>query len=245
MFCLRLAFAILLLPVIPATEISVGTVIPFMLSSGLNSSKDTAGKKIEGKVMQDVPLPSGAKIKRGARISGHIIGATKPGPSGSKVVLKFDTVEVEGKDLPLSAGLLAVASMAMVSDAQTAISGNPDRDPVTQWVTRQVGGDVVYRGRGIVLSKEGVTGKWVEGTSVLIKLMPNPNAGCSGGAGYDHEQAVWIFSSAACGAYGLPGVKISDAGTGTTAGQIALESDRKVDIRGGSGWLLMVNGNGQ
>ena len=242
MFCLLLALTILLLPVIPATEAPAGTVIPVMLSSGLNSSKDAVGKKIEGKVMQDVPLPSGAKIKRETRVSGHILSVTKPGPSGSKLVLKFDSIEHEGQDVPLSAGLLAVASMAMVSDAQNPISGNPDRDPVTQWVTRQVGGDVVYRGRGIVLSKQGVTGKWMEGTSVVIKLMPNPKAGCSDGAGYDHEQAVWIFSSAACGAYGLPGVKISDAGTGTTASQITLESDRKIDIRGGSGWLLLVKG---
>src|SRR5215472_6702525 len=100
-----------------------------------------------------------------------------------------------------------------VAQAQIPINSSSDRDPVSQWVTRQVGGDVVNRGRGKAASKSGAVGTWVEGSSVLMKLTPNRDAGCPGdGPGYDREQAVWIFSSAACGVYGVTNLEIASSG---------------------------------
>jgi len=60
--------------------------------------------------------------------------------------------------------------------------------------------------------------------------------------GYDREQSVWIFSSAACGTYGLPNVRIASSGLVAPVGEISLTSSRNVDIRGGSGWLLIIAG---
>lgn len=233
--------ALLLMPVSPSDKIPAGTVIPVMLSSGLNAAKDKADERIEGRVMQEVPLPSGIKIREGARILGHTVNVTK-GASGSSIVVKFSAIENDGRTLPVSIGLLAVASMAFVSDAKLPVSGNSDISPDTQWVTRQVGGDIVRRGWGKVFSSSGLEGRWAGGSSVVIKLTPNAQAGCSDGPGYDREQAVWIFSSAACGAYGLRDVKIASSGLASPIGDISLTSSRNIDIRGGSGWLLIVAG---
>jgi len=239
MVWIRLAMALLFGWVIPARQIPIGTVIPVMLGSGLDAAKDKPGKKLEGRVMQKVPLPAGEEISQRSRIIGHVANVTKAG-SGSSIIVKFDTLQEDGRTTPLTTGLLALASVGSVADAQSPISANSDKDPASQWATRQVGGDVVRRGWGKVASRSGVSGTWLEGSSVLIKLTPSPDAGCPGGAGYDREQAVWIFSSAACGTYGLSQVKIAASGGTPPLGEIVLTSNRNVTVRGGSGWLLMV-----
>jgi hypothetical protein len=223
-----------------AQQIPVGTTIPVMLRSDLNSSKDKAGEQIEGRVMQEIELPGGEKISKRARITGHIVSVTKKGPSGSTIVVKFEAIEDDKQTIPLSTAVLALASMAAVAEAQSPMGPAPDRDPVTQWKTRQVGGDVVDRGRGKVVSKGGVEGKWVEGSSIVSKLTPNPRAGCPEAPGYDREQAVWIFSSAACGVYGMSDTKIVNSGAQPPLGKIELQSSGNVNVRGGSGWLLMT-----
>jgi hypothetical protein len=240
MVWIRLAMALLVGWVIPSRDIPVGTVIPVMLSSSLNVDKDGPGKKIEGKVMQKVPLPSGLGIKARSRIIGHVVNLNKAGASGSNIAVKFDTLEEEGHNTPLITGLLALASMTSVASAQIPVNVDSDTEAATQWTTRQVGGDVVKRGWGKVASHDGVYGKWLEGSSVLIKLTPNPKAGCPEGPGYDREQAVWIFSSAACGTYGLGDVKIGSSGKASPVGEINLTSPRNLEVRGGSGWLLIV-----
>jgi hypothetical protein len=225
-----------------AQQIPVGTAIPVMLRSDLNSAKVKAGEQVEGRVMQEVPLPGGDKISKRARITGHVVSVTKKGSSGSTIVVKFEAIEDNKQSTPLSVAVLALASMSAVADAQSPIGPAPDRDPVTQWRTRQVGGDVVDRGRGKVVSKGGVEGKWVEGSSIISNLTPNPRAGCPEGPGYDHEQAVWIFSSAACGVYGMNDTKIVSNGAMPPLGKIELRARGNVNVRGGSGWLLMTVG---
>jgi hypothetical protein len=55
------------------------------------------------------------------------------------------------------------------------------------------------------------------------------------------NQALWVFSTTACGVYGFEGLTISHDGSTSPAGQITLDSTRDILIRGGSGWLLVVN----
>ena len=83
-------------------------------------------------------------------------------------------------------------------------------------------------------------GTWSQENGVLIKLTPNPKAGCPETEGYEREQAVWVFSSAACGAYGLGDLKIASSGASPPQGEIELTSGKNVAIRGGSGWLLLT-----
>lgn len=234
-----LAIALLLLPVVPSHKIPAGTVIPIMLSSSLHAARDKPDTKLEGRVMQEIMLPSGVKIREGTQIFGHTVNVSK-GSSGSSIIVKFNAIQGEGQRIPVTTGLLAIASMAFVSDAQRPVNVNSNLDPDTQWVTRQVGGDIVKRGWGKVFGSGGIEGRWVGGSSVAIKLTPNASAGCSGGPGYDREQAMWIFSSAACGTYGLPDVKIASGGMSYPIGEISLSSNRNINIRGGSGWLLIV-----
>jgi hypothetical protein len=250
MIDIRLALVVLISVALAlGQEIPAGTVLPVMLNSSLNAAKDNPGKRVEGKVMQDIPLSSEWKIKERSQIIGHIVRVTRQGYSrpastkrslGFSIVLKFDSIRDDGRMIALKVALLAVASMRRVADAQIPMNSTANRDPISQWVTRQVGGDVVNRGRGKVASIGGVWGTWLEGSSVRVSLTPNDSAGCPSGTGYDREQAMWIFSSAACGTYGLSKLNIASSGRASPVGEIELESSSNVVIPGGSGWLLIV-----
>ena len=240
-FLIRSLAILLFFAVTTGPEIPAGTVIPIMLSSELNVKKAKIGQQIEGKVMQDVPLSADAKINKGSRVMGRIVSLTRPGSSGSSMVVQFDTIEDHDRTIPIQTAALAIASMGSVAQAQVPINvASSDSDSVDQWTTRQVGGDIVNRGRGKAGSPDGELGRWLEGSSVMIKLAPNPGEGCPSGPGYDREQAVWIFSSAACGTYDLGPMKIASSGENAPFGDVTLKSDRDIAIRKGSGWLLIT-----
>src|SRR5271165_7195889 len=81
-----------------AQQVPSGTVLPVMLSSTLDARHDKPGQPLSGKLMQDVPLPDGQTIPRGAKVLGHIVSA-QPASAGapSQLTLKFDQVEFKGK----------------------------------------------------------------------------------------------------------------------------------------------------
>jgi hypothetical protein len=237
----RLILALLLTATAFAEELQVGTAIPVMLNSELNSRKDEAGKKIDGKVMQEVLLKSGGKISKGARVSGHVVSVAKPAGSGANIVIKFDSIDDREGGIPVTAAALAVASPASVAEAQVPINNTASgQDSSDSWVTRQVGGDIVNRQQHAAGTPGGAIGTWLEGSSVLIKLTPNPDAGCPDGPGYRGAQAVWIFSSSACGTYGLNDVVVVSSGAADPVGSIILGSSENVMVRSGSGWLLLT-----
>lgn len=223
-----------------AQQLPVGTAIPIALKTGLEASKDKSDKTIEGEVMQDVTTTSGEKINKGSRVLGHLINVTKSSGSGSSITLKFDAIEDHGRRIPITVSLLAVASMMDVSQAGLPVNSTAYTDSSNDWVTRQIGGDIVRRGQGKVFSGTGEVGKWLQGGGVLIKLTPNPAAGCPDGPASESEQSVWIFSSNACGAYGFSKLKIAKSGSSVPLGTIVLQSPKNIVIRGGSGLLLTV-----
>jgi len=227
---------------VAAQSLPSGVALPVMMGSTINSKKAKSDEMIEGKLMQEVRLKDGSVLKSGAHVYGHIISNEKTPDDGNKMVLRFDRIVSEKQTISLHAGLLAVASMASVANAELPVNG--DNSP-QNWITRQIGGDVVNRGRGIVKSSQGVIGKYLQSGEVIAKLTPNPQAGCPGGDGYDQEQSLWLFSSSACGPHSLKNLTIAQNGIATTPGIVTLASKQAIEIRGGSGWLLITTASGK
>lgn len=194
--------------------------------------------------MQDVQLPDGARVLAGSHIVGHLLQvnrgtATPP----SRLVVKFDQLNSRGRSIPLTTSLRAVASMTEVFEAQLPTSTFDEYGTsIADWTTVQVGGDVVYRGNGQVITPDNrVVGSANVGGDVTAKLMAVPDRGCRGPIeGNDREQALWVFSTSACGAYGFRDLKIAHAGRTDPVGEIVLEAPANVQVRAGSGLLLRV-----
>jgi hypothetical protein len=230
----------------PAPTIPSGTIIPVRLNSTLSSQKSRARESLSARVMQNVPLPNQRKIREGAKVIGHVIEATpKMRGSAAKISFVFDRVVLGKQSLAVLTNLRALASMVEVDQAQIPPRGMGESDVWASRTTVQVGGDVVYWGGGPVESSTGVVGKPVDGestTGVLVKLTVKPGSPCHGEIG-DHRgpQALWVFSSDACGIYGIPGTTVAHYGRTKPAGVIELASESdNIKVRSGSGLLVRV-----
>jgi hypothetical protein len=224
-----------------SAAIPPGTGLPVMVGSTLNAKNAKPGAKIEGKVMQDIVVTNEWTIKRGSRVTGHVVRAGKAGPALT-LTLKFDQLEGQGQPVPLNVSLRALASMMSVGNARNPINVASDFTSQNDWVTRQVGDDVVNRGRGLVGAPGGtIVGRWT-GDGVYGKFR-SPLTGTCPGDRSDVMQALWVFSTSACGAYDLPGASIVQDGSSGSQGEIVLKFEKDSKIGGGSGWMLVVNGN--
>jgi hypothetical protein len=230
---------LLLAPALMAQDIPAGTVIPVMLRTTLDARKATVGQKIEARVMQDVPLPSQVRIRTGANLIGHVVAVIQPSAtSASRIVISFDRLMADGIDIPVTTSLRSLASMMEVFEAQLPTNAIDDYGTSpADWVTLQIGGGAVFRGNGTVMTDGQVMGKSTIAGAVTAKLIASRDGGCGGN---DREQALWLFSPSACGAYGFADLKIVHAGRRDPVGQIILESDKNVHVPGGSGLLLRV-----
>lgn len=224
--------------------IAAGTILPVQLNSSLHFDKAHVGQTITARIMQDVPLPAGSRIRAGARVIGHVIAFT-PATKTSKaeISLRFDTVAIGKQRLPVITNLRALATMMDVAEAQIPESG-PDRGTsIDTWTTNQIGGEVVYRG-AMVAQGSTVVGHSLRGSAVLARVSAKPGSPCRGGVeGNDRPQALWVFSSNACGIYDYPDLLLTHARRTAPVGQITLQSRRGgLTLRAGSGMLLRVNG---
>jgi hypothetical protein len=220
-------------------EIPKGTVLPILLNTGLSSKDSKSGQIITARIMQDVPLPNGKVIHAGTRVTGHVTDISPlANGAGSKISFQFDELVISHTKTTIRTNLRALASPLEVDSAQVPESG-PDRGtPASAWVTDQIGGETVYRGGGHVVDAGQVVGEPLGGEAVLARVSP-----CDGAVyGNDQPQAVWVFSSNACGLYGYPHLSIVHAGRTDPVGQIILSSqNRALKVWRGSGMLLRVN----
>jgi hypothetical protein len=227
-------------------KIPVGIILPLKLNSSLCSNKARADEQISARLMQDVPLPGGRKIHAGTKVIGHIVSA-RPAVNGmmADLSLRFDTLELGKRRVAMLTNLRALASMMDVEDAQVPPEG-PDRGTPWVWTTRNlIGGEVAY-GEGPVTRGTDIVGQALA-SGVLIRVEPNAALGCRGEvAGSVQPQALWVFSSDACGLYDLPNVTLAHSGRTDPVGLIKLLCDKgNVKVRAGSGVLLRVIAAGQ
>jgi hypothetical protein len=226
-----------------SSEIPVGTVLPVRLDHGFSSNSAAEGRKITGRIMQDLPLPNHDKIPQGARVSGTIVAVTSAGAKADgRISFRFDRIEILHHTIPVVTSLRAIAGFIEVQFAQTPETSPGFGTPYVWATTRQIGGDEVYGVGGPVTDQwSNNVGKGVFG-GVLVHVRTHPGSKCRGPLdAEDRLQALWVFSSDACGVYGMTGVTIAHAGRTAPLGEIVLTADhRDVIVRGASGVLLRV-----
>ncbi len=223
-------------------SIPVGTILPVQLNSSLKTEKAKPGQLISARVMQEVPLPGGGAIRAGAKVIGHV-AAVKPATraTAAEIDLCFDTLISRAKRFAILTSLRALASMMDVHEAQIPESGPDHGTSEYNWTTDQIGGEVNYHSNGVIINGSTVVGHSVP-DGVLVYASERPGAECRGGVDSDHRlQALWVFSSDACGLYGYPHVSLTHAGRTPPVGEITLSSSKgDLNLRAGSGMLLRV-----
>lgn len=228
----------LLAPVILWAQVPAGTILPAMLTQTIDAEHAHVGQRVVARVMQDVQLPDGARIPARSKLVGEIARVDRNRPDGTQVSLRFNAIEVHGRSEPVATALRALASYFDVDQAQIPPIGDNRAVPYDENTFVLIGGDVSYRGGGPVTHASRVVGT-PSGDGVLVSLLANPQRGCT--SSYDTSRAVqslWLFSSNACGIYGLPHVSVVHRGI--HSGEITFSSQRDVKLHSGDGLLLTV-----
>jgi hypothetical protein len=220
-----------------------GTILPALLTNTISPKVSKPGQVLSARVMQDVPLPNGRTIRAGARVTGHVLDVvTAANGKPTTISFVFDTLVSSKTTATIHTNLRALASPLDIDGAQIPDTG-PDRGtPPNAWVTEQVGGETVYRGGGHVMSGHQIVGEPVS-EGVLARVSSNPESSCrDDAAGNDRPQALWVFSSQACGLYGYSHLKIVSAGRTDPIGVITLSSENgDLKIWKASGMLLRID----
>ena len=225
----------------PVQPLPVGTLLPVMLNTHLDSDKSKPGEKISAKLKQDVSVPGSITLKSGTEITGHIV-AVKRGGNGlaGQLVFVLDHIRMDGKDTSITTDLRALATMTEIFQARQPINSVAmDGSSTWDYNTRQVGGDVVF-GRKDVRSNDGVVGTSPEPGWVVGIPLGNPDAGCPPPEN-KNLQSFWLFSTSACGVYPEEeDLQISRLPADNKDGEVTLTSSKRVLVRGGAGLLLTV-----
>ncbi len=227
-----------------------GTVLPVELETTLDSRSAKAGTPVVATVMQDIPLEGKRVMRAGSKLLG-IITQVRRDSDQAAIGVRFDRLRVQRSNAQLAVDtrLRAVASPMAVTNAQiTTTFGLGWNNPRADWTTVQIGGDVVYRGGGPVVNpygeivghpiQGGVVGGGILGYGVLAEVKNASDSACQGLPVRTGPQALWLFSSAACGVYDFYGMQYQNLG----GGEILFTAPKRVNIRGGSALLLDATG---
>lgn len=229
-----------------ASIIPPGTILPVILRTTIAPEKMKQGQTVRGEIAQDVPLPGGAKIAKGSKIEGHVVEVLPAAGSsaGTKISIRFDKVYSRGQTIPMTTDLRAIAGFMDVQAAYVPEEPPSEGTPF-EWLTRtQIGGESVYGEDGPVMSAENtsqVVGKSVN-DGVLVQVRAKEGTRCRGPINGDNDpQALWVFSSDACGVYGISNVNIAHAGRTEPVGTVVFDMQgHSPKIRSASGMLLRV-----
>jgi hypothetical protein len=224
-------------------QIPNGTILPIRLNRGFSAKTVSIGEPIRGRIMQAVPLPNGSTIPEGATVSGKILSvALASNGAGETVSFAFNQLAFDHQKLAIAVDLRALASAMTVELAQVPDQTYGFGTPPPWADSTQIGGDSVYGVGGEVTDSENhPVGKALY-NGVLVHVRAQPNGPCRGPLdGDDRLQALWLFSSDACGVYGMQGVSITHAGRTDPLGVIVLAAPTgKLKLRSGSAMLLRV-----
>jgi hypothetical protein len=225
-----------------AEPIPAGTILPVRLNSALRSDRSGSGATIIATVMQDVPLGRGETLRKGSKVTGHVVEAINPGKGSdeSKISFQWDQVRAGNLTIPVITTLRAMASPHVVLEASPPPSSSEDTDYEVE-----IGGDQISYGEGgPVMVGEQVVGKY---TSQGVLAYVYQDSGTPSGRTIDDSarpQAFWLFSVNARGAYGFVDLRMLHPGRTAPLGEVTLASNRKaVKVDKGSAMLLRVDGS--
>lgn len=229
-------------------EIPPGTLLPVQLKRDLQAGKSPAGERIAATLMQDVRWNGAVLLRNGSTVEGHVV-ESQAASSGTpaRIGIRFDSIRLGDKEVGITTSLRALASMLSVYNAELPTNLIDDfGSTIFDWNTTQVGGQGVYRGDHIVVAGPRVVAKASSSGEVTGKPMLPPGSPCAQDGTAEREQSFWVFSTDVCGLYGftdysgMETVTLAHTGDKAPSGNIVLESQGKLELRGGSGLLLIV-----
>jgi hypothetical protein len=241
-----------------SAALSDGTTMNATLTHSLDAKKNKPGDSVEARTTQDVKENGKVVIPKGTRLVGHVTRAQARGAGQSESVLgvTFDRAELRnGQELSLSnATIQAVAASQNAAQATAdndamvgggAVSGTAGSGAamgaatgggLTNVAGRTAGGAVggATANVGAISGTAGNTVGTAAGSTVNAA---GRSAGAVGGLNTDG-----MMSANSRGIFGLDGMSLNSAASGTAEGSAIVSPTRNVHLDGGTRMLLRAQG---
>jgi len=231
------------LPIGEGLKLPLGTILPVSLDHALSSKDLKKGEALEGRLMQDVLLPGKDKISAGSKVRGSVVDVVSAEDGPSRITFRF--VSLEAKRLPAAPITVGLRAMATFSAAQAAETPYQDSaSGANAWATTvQIGGDIRYGDGGKVMNRHNrKVGKATTQFGVLARVSDSSGSPCAGWPDATQgPQALWLFSTDACGLYDMKHIRLAHAGNKAPLGDITLaRDDGEIKLMNSSALLLRV-----
>lgn len=231
-----------------ALPLPSGTMLPVTFATSIEAGKAKVNDPVRVHTLQAVLLPDGTRIPKGTVLIGHVTesvpfhfdsspyAAQKPSSLG----IRFDHMELKDGAQPVNLELRVLASAFEVDQASRPFNAT---ELQLEGPMIQVGGDSYWPPENTIRTRGGEIVAYVRKDGIFARpLAASANNG-QAGLGCDAvpaEQAVAVFSAAACGLYGIGETVLLSNGTDSSGG-FALSSVRtSVEIPAHSAALLEV-----
>jgi hypothetical protein len=208
-----------------ASALKAPTTFPIVFMKTVSAANSRAGDMVVAKTQQAVQLANGTVVPSGTKVTGHVVAADKfsfdatlyAHQKAATLSVRFDSMEVAGRQVPLNVTVRAMASPVVSWDARKA--GPSDMD--SQATVMQVGGDKLVPSQAEVRNMDGDIVAYNKRNGVYAHLIASGR--CDGS---DVEVSVGIYSASACGLYGFANVTASEFGSSNTPSVLTLASSR-------------------
>jgi len=230
-------------------SLASGTAFNAVLSSPIDSKKCKPGDAVNAHTTEAVKSEGKTVIPKGAKLVGHVTQASAraKGESESSLGVVFDRAILKnGQEIPLSAGIQAIASAqssasAAGSDVDTmggmgasaAGSGAAGGRGALGGVTSTAGGAV-----GTVTNTAANVGGVAGGAVNTAANAGGSVAGASKGA-VGGLNAAGQLTSNSQGVFGLNGLNLSAAASNATQGSVITSAGKNVHLDSGTRMLLV------
>jgi hypothetical protein len=200
------------------------STLPIVFTNTVSADRSHPGDAVLARTTQATRLPDGTGLPTHTLIMGHVTMANafvydstpyaKQRPS--ELSVHFDSVRVNGAELPLNITVRAMADPISSWESREPTTSS-DNDP--DGTLTQIGGDILVPSQKEVVSRDGDVVAYNKHGGVYAHLIANGN--CDGG---DVEVPVDIFSASACGLYGFSGISAVQTGSVSTPSVLTLRS---------------------
>lgn len=229
-----------------AATLPRSTALPVAFSTTLEAGKVRVNDPVRAHTMQQVVLPDGTQIPKGAVLLGHVTESTgfhfdetpyaaqKPSILG----IHFDQVELKNGVLPAHFTLRAIAGAGNVENATRPVNAT-DSEPNGPIVL--VGGDTYYPPDEKVRARNGNVVAYVRKNGIYAHLLPAEAKNAPAGMSCDAvptEQSVAVFSAEACGVYGVYQSSLANNGNDGSGTFVLSSTQNSVTIPAHSAALL-------
>lgn len=221
------------------------TTIPIIFSHTVDSRRANPGDAVTATTLQVIELPSGQSIPKNSIVLGRIVDvqASAKNGSNSRLSIQFESIRVKNETIQIRVFVRALASPNESYDA-THPTGPVGGDVLD--TTTLIGGDYVYLSDKHLYSPGGDVLGESRNNGIFARLVPSAYHNRYGTflcGGTDTVQSLAIYSTSACGPYGLGDTYMTAAGDADLSGVFTLESPKSfVRIYGLSTALLQVIG---